>query len=207
MKLLDYLDNNNLSKANYKSIDKKGFTCIDRAVNNAHLEMVQKLVKIFNIDLQFSNFLVRRLIFRILSSSHIDSLKLLDWYFENVKGISEDVVDNFYLLLWIGGKNSELIVAKIKFLLNRGGNLALQDGNGHNLLMYYHRYFFYSAIDENLIKFMISNGFNIDQKNIWEQNICHIIAKYGNLNLLKNCFKIYLRHSFESERLLWLFAT
>ena len=122
--LIDYLlkeRESELRSCDFKSKDKEGLSCIERAASNGHLEMLSKLIDTFNIQMSYQDEFSLSILECILRNS--SNLELLEWWFHNASSnLPDGFVDENKLMFKINGKTSEIIADKIEYLVSKRGS-------------------------------------------------------------------------------------
>ena len=183
---------NNLEKSIYFIEDKAGLTCFDRATKNcSNLETLKFLIKKSEIEMDYSNSKIRSI---ILWAFYNCSIKIVEWLLLNVKSIPRDILNKDSLLHEVKLEADDSIVKSfVEYFLNESNLLHLKlDGFdinsrniGGNTLMMELAGGYYRALSINLADFLIQKGADLKIKNYQDQNIIHIAAAAGNLELLK----------------------
>ena len=168
----------------YKTEDRKGINCIERAVFNGHLYMLIEMLKLFKIELTYNNTIKYVLRYALLFGNNA---QLLKWLFKNISGI---VSHSLHFVGSVGGRSTETVIQKLDILRARGASLNNDDwdGNNNNFLMVYitdSRSSFTAPVDEKLFEYLRENGISLQHINNKNQSICHIAAANGQLKLLK----------------------
>ena len=174
-----------LGKSEYELSDSKMHNCIDRAAGVDNLEMVKELIKLYNIDLDYSKTVAKSLASRTIIFSK--STNVLSWWFDSVKSIpTGDGLKSvlFRLMSCCGGSDTDVIKNKIKYLIEKGGDYSLCDHENVNVFMQYVKNFGSCPVDKEFVKLMLSNKLKMEQKNIYDQNICHYAAADGKIHVL-----------------------
>ena len=117
MDLLDELETNRLNELksfDYKIKDNEGLTCIHRAVFSQNVNMMERLIQLFNIKLSHDCQFSLSILNHILKNGNVEMVK---WWFDNVHHLPDQFIDDNLLLFHVDGRNSEIIIDKIEYLI------------------------------------------------------------------------------------------
>jgi ankyrin repeat protein len=192
--LLKFLESklNNLDKNFFLKEDKAGLTCFDRAsTNGSNIETIQFLIKKSQIEMDYSNPKIKSMINWAFYNC---SIKIISWLFLNVKSIPKDILHKYSLLHEVILEADDSTVQSfIEYFLNDTNLLKLKidrfdinsRNSGGNTLMMELAGGYFRALSINLADFLIKIGTDLKIKNYQNQNIIHIAASAGNLELIE----------------------
>ena len=183
LNLLDYLQtkrNSDLKNFDYTVTDNEGLTCVHRAVYSRNVNMINRLVQLFNIKLSHNCKFSVSILNHILRNGNLEMLK---WWFDSVHDLPDRFIDDQLLMFEVDGENSEILTQKIEFLCTKKGNIDKINTDGNNLMM--HLVNKNAKFDKDLFEYFV-NDISIAHTNNYNQNINHLLAKKGYLLILKN---------------------
>ena len=191
---LSYLRNLNFkpTEYNYETVDKKELTCFARAACNGHLDMLKVLIEIFNIDCSKPNKILYQILYVALYMVEVEIIK---WWFEQVRNYPTELVNQKYLLHRLGRwyiKDIDTYSAAVDYLVTLGASMSSVNSKGNNILMELTTTFRSSCTET--VKFWLnkpSKPFFVTNKNKLDQNLTHLCAIHGNLDVLQAIRKEY----------------
>jgi ankyrin repeat protein len=190
-----------LDKKIFLKEDKAGLTCFDRASTNcSNIETIQFLIGKSQIEMDYSNSKIKSMINWAFYNC---SIKIVSWLFLNVKSIPKDILNKYSLLHEVKLETDDSTVQSfIEYFLKDSNLLNLKidridinsRNSGGNTLMMELAGGYFRALSINLADFLIKIGTDLKIKNYQNQNIIHIAASAGNLELIE-----YLKNYKESS--------
>ena len=170
-----------LTVENYNNIkDNEGYSCVHRAASTSHLDMLNELIRLFIIKLDFTCSFTMSLLKTILKDSN--DVNILKWWFESaVSTLPAGFIDDNLLMFEISGKRNKVIIEKLEYLESMGGSLKIRNKDGNNLMLHFIQTL--KIMNRDLFNYLI-HRVNIYEKNKYKQDASHLAAKNGNLNVL-----------------------
>ena len=175
-----------LDSFDYKMRDCRNRTCFELASMNGRLKMLEELVNIFKIEMDYSNQIVKSILKTSLWSCHID---IVEWWFSNVKSIPCNIVDENNLFHHAFSSDSKKYVKVINFLEAKGGDIRKRNKHGNTVIEErLGRLSLLFNFKKETINFLVDKGVEIRCKNKKNQYITHLAAMYGTDDVLEAAY-------------------